>query len=290
MFDDEFEERESKKIIIRIIVASVCFVAVLAVAVVLIFKTFGGKDGGDDTPGIEENVDGQPTGDESSGGREDSKSQEGTEGQVGTGGQEGTGGQTSTGGQEGTGGQTSTGGQEGTGGQTSTGGQSNTDPGTEYGMKFQEVNETVTAKDVTNLRNIPSQGAESTVLRQLSNGETATRTGISDSGWSRIVLDGTTYYAVSNYLTTDLAYHPEKPEDDGIKTKFSDCQEQVTPKIEINLRSIPSVTNPNSVVVATLRAGEVFVRTGINTELGWSRVEYNGQVLYCVSSYLNVVE
>lgn len=248
MFDDEFEERESKKIIIRIIVASVCFVAVLAVAVVLIFKTFGGKDGGDETPGIEENVDGQPTGDEGSGGREDSKSQE------------------------------------------STGGQSNTDPGTEYGMKFQEVNETVTAKDVTNLRNVPSQGTESTVLRQLSNGETATRTGISDSGWSRLELDGTTYYAVSNYLTTDLAYHPEQPEDDGIKTKFSDCQEQVTPKIEINLRSIPSVTNPNSVVVATLRAGEIFVRTGINTELGWSRVEYNGQVLYCVSSYLNVVE
>lgn len=272
MFDDEFEERESKKIIIRIIVASVCFVAVLAVAVVLIFKTFGGKDGGDETPGIEENVDGQPTGDEGSGGREDSKSQGNTDGQSGDGSQEGTGGQTSTGGQE------------------STGGQSNTDPGTEYGMKFQEVNETVTAKDVTNLRNVPSQGTESTVLRRLSNGETATRTGISDSGWSRLELDGTTYYAVSNYLTTDLAYHPEQPEDDGIKTKFSDCQEQVTPKIEINLRSIPSVTNPNSVVVATLHAGEVFVRTGINTELGWSRVEYNGQVLYCVSSYLNVVE
>lgn len=266
MFDDEFEERESKKIIIRIIVASVCFVAVLAVAVVLIFKTFGGKDGGDETPGIEENVDGQPTGDEGSGGREDSKSQENADGQSGDGS------------------------QEGTGGQTSTGGQSNTDPGTEYGMKFQEVNETVTAKDVTNLRNVPSQGTESTVLRRLSNGETATRTGISDSGWSRLELDGTTYYAVSNYLTTDLAYHPEQPEDDGIKTKFSDCQEQVTPKIEINLRSIPSVTNPNSVVVATLHAGEVFVRTGINTELGWSRVEYNGQVLYCVSSYLNVVE
>ena len=64
----------------------------------------------------------------------------------------------------------------------------------------------------------------------------------------------------------------------------------MTPKIEINLRSIPSVTNPDSVVVATVPNGEIFVRTGINTEVGWSRVEYNGQVLYCVSSYLNVVE
>lgn len=164
--------------------------------------------------------------------------------------------------------------------------------GPEAGMNFQEVNETVTAKEVTNLRNIPSQGADSTVLRQLSNGETATRTGVSDQGWSRLVLDGTTYYAVSSFLTTDLSYRPPEPEaqdDDGIKTQFTPCQEQVTPKIEINLRSIPSVTNPEAVVVATAYAGEVFTRTGINTDVGWSRVEYNGQVLYCVSSYLEVV-
>ena len=64
----------------------------------------------------------------------------------------------------------------------------------------------------------------------------------------------------------------------------------MTPKIEVNLRKLPSVTNPDAVVVATVTAGEVFVRTGINTDYGWSRVEYNGQTLYCVSSYLNVVE
>ena len=115
--------------------------------------------------------------------------------------------------------------------------------------------------------------------------------GVSDQGWSRLVLDGTTYYAVSSFLTTDLSYRPPEPEaqDDGIKTQFTPCQEQVTPKIEINLRSIPSVTNPEAVVVATAYAGEVFTRTGINTDVGWSRVEYNGQVLYCVSSYLEVV-
>ena len=185
--------------------------------------------------------------------------------------------------------------------QSTSGGHSNNDgsqapgngSGPEAGMNFQEVNETVTAKEVTNLRNIPSQGADSTVLRQLSNGETATRTGVSDQGWSRLVLDGTTYYAVSSFLTTDLSYRPPEPEaqdDDGIKTQFTPCQEQVTPKIEINLRSIPSVTNPEAVVVATAYAGEVFTRTGINTDVGWSRVEYNGQVLYCVSSYLEVVE
>ncbi len=158
-------------------------------------------------------------------------------------------------------------------------------------MNFREVEETVTSKDVTNLRDIPSQGDDSTVLRKLKNGETTTRTGISDSGWSRLIIDGQRYYAVSNYLTTDLAYKtPVAEPDDGINTVFTAVSENVTPKIEVNLRKLPSVTNPDAVVVATVKAGEVFARTGINNDYGWSRVEYNGQTLYCVSSYLNVVE
>lgn len=154
-------------------------------------------------------------------------------------------------------------------------------------MNFTEVNETVTAKDRTNLRNKPSQDSDSSVMYTLSNGETATRTGISNSGWSRIVFNGNTYYAVSSYLTTDLSYRPPQPEpDDGIKTEFKSVNEQVTAKEEVNLRTLPSVTNSDSKVVATIVNGDIVTRTGVNTELGWSRVEYKGQTLYCVSSYL----
>lgn len=158
-------------------------------------------------------------------------------------------------------------------------------------MNFTQVSENVTAKDSTNLRDIPSQGADSRVVYTLKNGEAAARTGVSDSGWSRLIIDGERYYAVSNYLTADLSYRPPvKEPDDGLKTKFQSVSENVTPKIEINLRKLPSVTNPDAAVVATVRAGEVFVRTGINTDYGWSRVEYNGQTLYCVSSYLTTAE
>lgn len=168
-------------------------------------------------------------------------------------------------------------------------------------MNFKEVNETVTAKERTNLRDIPSQGEDSNVMYTLENGETATRTGISDTGWSRVVFHGTIYYAVSSYLTTDLSYQPpqdtEEPTTDietetigEIKTQFKDVDELVTAKDAVNLRNIPSVTNEDSQVVVTLLNGEVVKRTGINEELGWSRVEYNGQVLYCVSSYLQLVE
>ena len=126
-------------------------------------------------------------------------------------------------------------------------------------MNFTQVSENVTAKESTNLRNIPSQGSDSTVVYTLQNGETIARTGVSDSGWSRLELNGQTVYAVSSYLTAN---------------------------IEVNLRALPSVTNPDAAVVAVLHNGEYVTRTGINEEYGWSRVDYNGQTLYCISSYL----
>ena len=176
-------------------------------------------------------------------------------------------------------------------------------------MNFKSVNEVVTAKERTNLRNKPSQGSDSTVMYTLTNGETATRTGISESGWSRVVFNGQTYYAVSSYLTTDLSVktpESEKPEESEIpdsetesekdtetgtviKTQFVSVNEKVTAKVEVNLRTMPSVTNENSQIVATIKNGEIVTRTGINTDVGWSRVEYNGQILYCVSSYIEVV-
>ena len=73
---------------------------------------------------------------------------------------------------------------------------------------------------------------------------------------------------------------------DGLKTKFTACNDVVTAKIEVNLRTLPSVTNPDAAVAAVLKNGETVTRTGINTDYGWSRVDYNGQTLYCVSSYL----
>ena len=166
----------------------------------------------------------------------------------------------------------------------------------EANMKFREVNETVTAKEKTNLRDKPSQGSDAKVIYALTNGETAVRTGISDSGWSRLEFKGQTLYAVSSLLTTDLSIkqpeEPEQPEepDDGIQTVFTEVDDWVTAKIEVNLRTLPSTTHENSQVVAQIKNGDVIHRIGINTDLGWSKVEYNGQILYCVSSYLTQVE
>lgn len=175
----------------------------------------------------------------------------------------------------------------------------------EANMKFRDVNETVTAKDRTNLRDKPSQGSDAKVIYTLTNGETATRTGISDSGWSRIEFKGQILYAVSSYLTTDLTpkptEEPEPPEEptyeelNGIKTKFTEVDDYVTVVSTVdhlNLRAKPTTQDSVSPVVVELQKGEVVHRIGVSVDADhtYSKVEYNGQILYCVSKYLVVVE
>lgn len=171
----------------------------------------------------------------------------------------------------------------------------------EANMNFQNVNESVTAKIEVNLRNIPSQGDDSTVIATIKNGEIVTRTGTSPSGWSRLEYNGQVCYAVSSYLTTDTNPTTNSTTSPDIETtsqsvenetttmrnQFTEVNIQVTAKEEVNLRNIPSVTD--SEVIATLKNGEVITKTGVS-DLGWARVIYNGQTLYCIDSYLQNAE
>lgn len=156
-------------------------------------------------------------------------------------------------------------------------------PDAEATMTFREVNETVTAKIETNLRSEPSQESDDYVMYTLINGETATRIGISPSGWSKVLFHGEVYYALTDYLTTDMNYVV-------IETPFTEVNDWITAKELVNLRNIPSYTSEDSVVVAQLQKGEVITRTGVNEDVGWSRVLYAGQELYCITSYIEVVE
>lgn len=156
-------------------------------------------------------------------------------------------------------------------------------PDVEAMMDFREVDETVTAKIETNLRSQPSQESDDYVMYTLQNGETATRIGVSPSGWSKLEFNGQIYYALTDFLTTDMHYIP-------VETPFTEVNDRVTAKELVNLRNIPSYTSEDSVVIAELHNGEVVKRTGINEDVGWSRVEYNGRILYCITSYLLVVE
>lgn len=157
-------------------------------------------------------------------------------------------------------------------------------------IRFKEVSETVTAKELTNLRDIPGTDTGSKVIEVLHYGDTATRTGIGDNGWSRVEYKGRTLYGVTDFLTTNLSYRDflsptlENPEA-GIS--FEDVEEKVTAKIITNLRLIPSTDSDDTIVLA-LENGQIAIRTGIGSN-GWSRVEYEGQILYAITNFLEIV-
>ncbi len=167
------------------------------------------------------------------------------------------------------------------------------------GMQFTEVSEEVTAKDVTNLRLTPSTLELENVVAQLKNGEVLLRTGINiDAGWSRLLYNGEVVYAVSRYVTADLNYKtPVRQTDpnrfltqDKRMVVFEDCNDHITPKEYVNLRTEPSTSQGESTVRCQLQSGEVVHRTGCSPDAGWSRVEYNGEILYVVSSYMKAVQ
>ena len=196
----------------------------------------------------------------------------------------------------------------------------------ELGINFTEVNDTVTAKELTNLRSLPTT-LDSEVVYQLSNGETVQRTGIGSNGWDRVIYNGQKLYAVHNFLTTDLSENASggtestaaqsgsenegdsqssdttdsdsgssgeaeaasgsAQADDGTSESagmvFRDVSEAVTARDQVNLRDQPSTDTGN--VVGTLSYGEAVVRTGVS-DTGWSRLEVNGQVVYASSRLL----
>ncbi|MBE6733106.1 MAG: hypothetical protein E7561_03825 [Ruminococcaceae bacterium] len=152
------------------------------------------------------------------------------------------------------------------------------------GNTFTASSGKVTPKELVNLRSLPTTSSQ--IVASVKNGEVLERTATSDKGWTRLLYGGQTVYAVSSYLTDDLTYKPpttEAPTNDGINTEFTTVNEQVTAKSETNLRTLPSVKN--SEIVYTLKNGEYVTRTGVSTN-GYSRLVWNGQTVYAVSSLL----
>lgn len=145
---------------------------------------------------------------------------------------------------------------------------------------YTAVNETVTAKELVNLRTAAGTGAE--IAGTLKNGQTAVRTGLGANGWSRLTYNGKTVYAITSYLTTDLNSKPVTsvaPPSDG----FTATEEKVTAKDVVNLRESPTTSSASK---GQLKNGETAVRIGINSASGWSKLSYNGQTVYAVTSFL----
>ncbi len=156
------------------------------------------------------------------------------------------------------------------------------------GMTFTSCSDRVTAKMEVNLRVLPT--TDSDIVGKLTSGEFLERTATSSNGWSRLEFNGQTVYAVTNYLTTDAPeINTQDPPSQNTPIieydmEFTPVAVNVTAKEEVNLRDKPTTDGSN--VVYTLKNGEYITKTGECLQSGWARLEYNGQIVYCIDSFL----
>lgn len=88
-----------------------------------------------------------------------------------------------------------------------------TKPETPAEPTFKSANETVYATGDINIRK--SYSADSNKIGSLKKGESVTRTGIGDNGWSKVTYNGSTGYIKTSLLTTE---EPAKSSDKALKT------------------------------------------------------------------------
>ena len=159
-------------------------------------------------------------------------------------------------------------------------------PLTDEEKLYTSVNEQVTAKELTNLRTAAT--TKSDIVVTLKNGEVATRIGVGKNGWSKLQYNGQVVYAITSYLTTDLSTQvtiqtPDQQKDIVAGHEFSAKSDKVTAKEYVNLRVLPTTDSES---VGRLNSGEFLERTAVSNR-GWSRLIYNGQVVYAKTSLLS---
>lgn len=154
-----------------------------------------------------------------------------------------------------------------------------TPPSAEDDKIYTAANDSVTAIEVVNLRKGPSTKYE--IAGELTSGTFLKRTGIGSNGWSRLEFNGQTVYAITSYLSNKVVEPiPEADIVNGVT--FTATDDTVTAIEIVNLRSAPTT---KSDIVASLVNGKFLKRTAIGDK-GWSRLDYNGQTVYAITSYL----
>ena len=151
-------------------------------------------------------------------------------------------------------------------------------PKTQEELLYTDTNDQVTAKDEVNLRE--GAGTKYNIVATLKSGEFVTRTGIGSNGWSRLLYNGKTVYAITSYLSNEVIEVETRDIVNG--SIFTPANDSVTAKQEVNLRALPTT---DSEIVGKLTSGTFLPRTAIGDK-GWSRLDYNGRVVYAVTNYL----
>lgn len=151
---------------------------------------------------------------------------------------------------------------------------------------FQSANETVYATGDINVRESYSTSSET--LGQLEKGESVTRIGIGDNGWSKVTYNGKTAYIKSSLLTTE---EPTKSSDKALKTleitpegldpEFDPETTSYTLNVDADVEKLDIIASPNdenaTVEISgndSLVIGDNMVKITVTAEDGTTRT-YN---------------
>ena len=104
---------------------------------------------------------------------------------------------------------------------------------------FKSANDTVYATGNINVRK--SYSADSDLLGQLKTGDSVTRTGIGDNGWSKVTYNGSTGYIKTSLLTTE---EPAKSSDKALKT-LEITPEGLDPEFDPEVTSYTLIVGPD---------------------------------------------
>ena len=80
-----------------------------------------------------------------------------------------------------------------------------------------------------------------------------------------------------------------EPEGNDLGMEFDEVADKVTAKNVTNMRSEPSTSGGEATVVRKLNNGDIVDRIGMCEASGWSKLSVDGEIVYAVTSYLEVV-
>ena len=127
---------------------------------------------------------------------------------------------------------------------------------------------------------IRSQGnVNSDDLGRLGEGKSVTRIGVSDDGWSAVIIKDQVRYISSDYLSTDE--HPEPPENPNVPNEI-EVDDMVYTIDDVNMREGPGF---DRAILCRVPEFVELHRTGIVTS-GWCRVTYKDKEGFINTGYL----
>lgn len=139
-------------------------------------------------------------------------------------------------------------------------------------VTFTACDETVyVTASALNLRTSPAMGDN--IHTQVTQGQALRRVGYHET-WSKVILEEKEYYVSSKYLTT---------EDPNAEVVFTTRYETVY--ITADSLYIREAPNSNGAIYDTATKGTEVIRIGYNED--WSKIMYDGKLLYCGSKYLS---